>query len=76
MAARREQVVGGGGERRRRRSGEDWARGSGLGVARGRGATAGVLSVGGEAAVKRVDGGVKLAGVLGGAAARSVAWEQ
>jgi len=35
-----------------------------------------VLSGGGDAAVKRVDGGVKLAGVLWVAAARSGAWER
>ena len=35
-----------------------------------------MLSGGGDAAVKRVDGGVKLAGVLWVAAARSGAWER
>ena len=43
--------------------------GSGRGVARGRGATAGVVSVGGEAAVRRLRGGVKLAGIRGGSVA-------
>ena len=51
-------------------------RGSGLGVARGRGATKGVVSVGGEVAERRVDGGVELAGVLWVAVACSGVWKR
>ena len=58
MAARRSRRVGGGGERRRRRSGEDWARRSGRLASRRRGKANGGVGAGGEAAVRRVDGGL------------------
>ena len=61
--------LGGGGKRRRGCSGEDWARGSGLGAALGRGTANGGGYWGGAGLWWRLRGGGELAGVRGGAAA-------
>ena len=70
------QGDGGGGKRRRGCSGEDWARGGGRLASWRRGKANGGVGVGGEAAVRRLRGEGELAGVAGGAAACSVAWER
>ena len=68
--------LGGGGKRRRGCSGEDWARGSGLGVARGRGAANGGGYWGGAGLWWRLRGGVSSPGFGVERRWRSEAWER
>ena len=68
--------LGGGGKRRRGCSGEDWARGSGLGVARGRGAANGGGYWGGAGLWLWLRGGVSSPGFGVVRRRRSKAWER